>query len=307
MADMPTDFWGGWIAVITVVSLVALGWLVFSVYFSDDAHEESQAPIWDETLKEGSNPAPMWWFWLILLLMVFSVIYLMLYPGLGSYSGALKWSQGGRLQKSGVAYANEFGDLRQRLTRAPLEELRADPAAMATARRIFVQNCAACHGQSAGGQAALFPDLSDEEWQWGGSTDQLEQSIRLGRNAVMPAWGPALGEDGITKVLGYLAALASSHENAVGHPGELQYRQFCVACHGANATGNVALGAPNLVDDIWLYGGGNNALAASIENGRNGVMPPFGERLDDLQIRLLVAWLSSRDLDNRNAGNHQIR
>ncbi len=110
MADMPTDFWGGWIAVITLVSLAALGWLVFSIYFSADAQEEGEAHVWDETLRKGSDPAPMWWFWLILSTMVFSVIYLMLYPGLGSYKGALKLSQGSRLDESFTSYSEQFGE-----------------------------------------------------------------------------------------------------------------------------------------------------------------------------------------------------
>ena len=121
MADMPTDFWSGWIAVITLVSLFALGWLVFSIFFSSDGQDGGEAHVWDETLEEGSNPPPMWWFWLILSAMVFSVIYLMLYPGLGSFSGALKWSQGGRLDESFRSYDEQFGPIRSEIANATLE------------------------------------------------------------------------------------------------------------------------------------------------------------------------------------------
>ncbi len=291
MADMPSDFWSGWIAVITIVSLAGLGWLVFSIYFSRDAkHEEAEGPVWDSNLREGSNPAPMWWFWMILALLVFSVIYLMLYPGLGSYQGALKWSQGGRLEESLKQYEAEFGGIRALVAQAQIETLRADPAIMASAQRVFDRNCAVCHGYDAAGQASYFPDLTDSEWQWGGSPQQIEQSIRSGRNAIMVGWEQVLGASGVDEVADYLTVLGS--DAAAGHPGQTPYNQFCIACHGLNGGGNVVLGAPSLVDDVWLYGNSNEALVHSIAIGRLGVMPEFGERLDDAQVKMLVALLT---------------
>ena len=124
MADLPTGFWAGWIAVITIVSLIGLGWMVFSIYFSpEEGHEEAEGPVWDSNLREGSNPAPMWWFWLILAMMVVSVLYLMLYPGLGSFQGALKWSQGGRLDESIAQYEAEFGGIRKQVCLACVPEV----------------------------------------------------------------------------------------------------------------------------------------------------------------------------------------
>ncbi len=291
MADLPTGFWSGWIAVVTIVSLLGLGWLVFSIYFSRDAqHEESEGPVWDSNLREGSNPAPMWWFWLILALMVFSVIYLMLYPGLGAYQGALKWSQGGRLNESIAQYEAEFGGIRTLVAQAQIETLQADPAIMASAQRVFDRNCAVCHGYDAAGQASYFPDLTDGEWQWGGSEAQIEQSIRLGRTAVMVGWQQVLGENGVAQVADYMGVLGTTA--AAGHPGQTQYNQFCIACHGVDGSGNAVLGAPSLVDDEWLYGDSREALTHSIAVGRGGVMPAFEERLDDTQVRLLVALLT---------------
>ena len=291
MADLPTGFWSGWIAVVTIVSLLGLGWLVFSIYFSRDAqHEESEGPVWDSNLREGSNPAPMWWFWLILALMVFSVIYLMLYPGLGAYQGALKWSQGGRLNESIAQYEAEFGGIRTLVAQAQIETLQADPAIMASAQRVFDRNCAVCHGYDAAGQASYFPDLTDGEWQWGGSEAQIEQSIRLGRTAVMVGWQQVLGENGVAQVVDYMGVLGTNA--AAGHPGQTQYNQFCVACHGVDGSGNAVLGAPSLVDNEWLYGDNREALTHSIAVGRGGVMPAFEERLDDTQVRLLVALLT---------------
>ena len=296
MADLPTGFWAGWIAVITIVSMLGLGWLVFSIYFSREAeHGEAEGPVWDSTLREGSHPAPMWWFWLILATMVFSVIYLMLYPGLGSYKGALKWSQGGRLNESLVQYEAEFGGIRALIAEAQIETLQADPAIMASAQRVFDRNCAVCHGYDAAGQASYFPDLTDSEWQWGGSHKQIEQSIRSGRRAVMVGWEQVLGASGVTQVADYIAVLGTGVGVVAGYPGQAQYNQFCVACHGADGSGNAVLGAPSLVDDVWLYGNSRDALVHSIATGRSGEMPAFAERLDDTQVKMLIALLLRED------------
>ena len=291
MTELPNDFWGGWITVLTVTSFIGLAWLVYSIYFSPaDKAEESDGPVWDENLREGSNPAPMWWFWLILALMVFSVIYLMLYPGLGSYAGALKWSQGGRLEQSYEDYNAEFGGIRNLVSEGQLETLRADPSLVASAQRVFDRNCAGCHGYDAMGQAAMFPDLTDHDWQWGETPAQIEQSIRHGRRAAMVGWSAILGDEGVVEVADYVKTMAES--GADSHAGKVRYDQFCVACHGADGGGNPVLGAPRLNDNVWLYGGNDSQLRETIANGRSGEMPPFGERLDETQIRLLVMLLS---------------
>ncbi len=291
MADMPTEFWSGWIAILTITSFTGLGWFVFSIYFSADSEsEQADAPVWDENLREGTNPAPLWWFWLILGLMVFSVIYLMLYPGLGAYAGALKWSQGGRLTESFSDYQAEFGGIRELIAQGQLETLRADASFVSSAQRVFDRNCAVCHGYDAAGQAATFPDLTDADWQWGGTPAQIEQSIRGGRNAVMVGWSAVLGDDGVVQMVDYVKRLGTSSTD--GHPAQAQYNQLCVACHGIDGTGNPVLGAPNLTDDIWLYGNSDAALRHTIAVGRSGEMPAFDARLDDTQIRLLVMLLA---------------
>ena len=287
MADMPNDFWSGWIVVLTVVSLAWLTWLVLSVYFLPDKHEGPE-PVWDKDLREGTTPAPLWWFWLILAAMVFSVLYLMLYPGLGSFKGALRWSQGHQIEMGYVRFDKAFEAPRESLLALPLEQMQQDEALMESARVLFSRHCAACHGYEAQGQANLFPSLRDSEWQWGGAAEQIEQSIRQGRNAIMVSWSGALGE-ATSDVADYVIALGS--DAADGHPGQESYNRFCIACHGAEGQGNPLLGAPNLSNDIWLYGGEHDTIMETLEEGRAGVMPAFGERLDDLQVRLLVAWL----------------
>lgn len=294
MGDMPSDFWGGWIAVITIVSFAGLAWLVSSVYFSPRETTPEKRPTWDENLRKGSAPAPMWWFWFILASMVFTVLYLMLYPGLGSFKGALKWSQGGQLESSMQRYEDEFGGIRALITEASLETLQANDEFMASAQRVFDRQCAVCHGYQAQGQADLFPNLTDDEWQWGGDPVQIEQSILAGRSAVMVGWSTVLGgDDGVRNVADYLRVLGS--DAAESHPGKTQYDLFCTACHGPDGSGNVLLGAPSLVDDVWLYGDSDDAIFESIANGRNGEMPAFDSRLDATQVRLLVALLTAKD------------
>jgi len=291
MADLPSDFWSGWIAVITALSLAGLAWLVFSVYFSPRVHED-EPTVWDNTLSKGSNPAPMWWFWFIFLSMVFSVAYLMLYPGMGSYSGALKWSQGGRLGESYALYDYEFEDVRLQVLESPLASLQMDEQVMKSARGIFNRNCTACHGPEGEGQANMFPNLTDDTWQWGGDPSQIEQSIRSGRQAAMPGWEAVLDSKEIGQVANYIQSIPQSGDEDQNHPGQTLYQQFCRACHGLNGSGNPALGAPSLIKDDWLYGSSDADLIFTITKGRMGIMPSFEGRLDDVQLRMLVAWLT---------------
>ncbi len=289
MADLPSAFWGGWIVVLTLVSFCGLTWLVLSVYFAPD-HESGEEAVWDEDLKEGHTPAPLWWFWMILAFMVFSVIYLLLYPGMGRFKGMLRWSQGHHIEASYESYASEFSAQRQRLADLRLEDLQADPGLMDTARNIFVRECAACHGPTGEGQANMFPNLRDAHWQWGGEAVQIEQSIRHGRIGVMPPWGAALGNN-LDNVTDYVLALAAGTADEQ-HPGRQSFQLFCLACHGAEGQGNPLLGAPDLRAGAWTYGGDRDSLRQSIAEGRGGIMPAFQDRLDDFQVRLLTAWLT---------------
>lgn len=293
MADLPTQFWGGWIVVLTLTTLGALVWLVVSVYFGKDDAAEIGELTWDETLREGTTPAPLWWFWLILALLVVSVIYLLLYPGLGTFAGVLHWSQHHEIEVSAAHYDERFAAARERIAATDPALLRADPAAMASAASIYANHCAACHGPSAEGQADLFPSLRDAAWQWGSTAREIEQTIRQGRRAVMPPFQAVLADEGVTAVADYVLALAAGRgdDEAVAL-GRTRYQQVCAACHGLDGSGQPFLGAPSLSDGDWLYGGSREAIVTSIANGRNGEMPAFDGRLDATQIRLLVAWLA---------------
>ncbi len=289
MADMPTDFWAGWIMVLTIVSLMGFVWLVYSIYFLANKQKQEESPIWDETLSEDAHPAPMWWFWLTLIALVLTVVYLILYPGLGSFSGTLKWSQHGRLDHSMSHYQKSFSPKRNYVLNRTISELQANHVIMESAQRIFEQNCAACHGVNGKGQASMFPNLKDSDWQWGSSEEAIWQSIKHGRRAIMVGWKDAIGDEGVSEVINYVKALSSNdHTN---DQGKEIFQQNCAACHGLQGEGNPVLGAPNLTDDIWLYGDSDDALIQTIAYGREGVMPSFDKRLDEIQIRMLTALL----------------
>ncbi|MDC1436841.1 cytochrome-c oxidase, cbb3-type subunit III [Gammaproteobacteria bacterium] len=290
MAVMPSDFWSGWIILLTVISFIGLGWLVLSVYFLPSSqNHDGEEPVWDNNLTEGSSSPPFWWFWLILFMMVFTVVYLMLYPGLGSFEGAFRWSQGGQLSEHTAEFEREYADIEADILATPYIELTANNEAMNSAASIFSEHCSACHGAEAMGQANLFPNLIDDDWQWGGTAEQIEQTLRNGRLAVMISWQALLNDEGVDNVSAYVMSLSGSPD--ADHPGKAQYDMFCIACHGPTGDGNPLLGAPRLNDDLWLYAGDLDSIKASIANGRSGQMPAFGDLLDDVQIRLLTAML----------------
>ena len=291
MADLPSGFWSGWIIVITLISLACVCWLTISLYFGNNkAETDGEDPVWDEDLREGHNAPPLWWFWLIFSTMIFSVLYMMLFPALGSYEGFFNWSQGSRLAESTESFDQNFVAARARIMDMSVVELQNDIGLMETAERIFTRECAACHGLDGRGQASMFPNLHDIDWQWGSTPEQIEQTIRNGRQALMPPWEAALSADGVDQVAEYVMNI--SEPGAATLPGKANYDAFCVACHTPTGTGNPLLGAPNLTDDIWLYGNSPEAIRATIANGRTGVMPSFNSRLDDVQIKLLVALLA---------------
>ncbi len=295
MLDL-SGFWSGWIISLTLIGLVWLAYLLYTVYFGkrwkDESHEVSQF-VWDGNLREGNTPPPLWWFCLLVAMLVFSVIYIILYPGLGSSRGALAWTQAGQLQASSQADAEQYADLRHWWRTADLGELAADGSAMRVARRLYRRNCASCHGVDARGQVQRFPDLTDDAWQWGNSEAQLLETLHNGRTAAMPPWGDALGPAGVRQMVNYLLALPGGQADTAEHADARNaFTLFCAVCHSPDARGNPLFGAPNLRDDVWLYGGSPEEITHSITNGRQGQMPAQS-RLTEEQLRLLAAWLQN--------------
>lgn len=295
MPELSENFWHGWVIGLTVLSLGALLWLTVSVYFSRRKQGGPDDVVWDDDLREEANPAPWWWFALLLGLLVFTVLYLALYPGLGDYPGLLRWSQESQIQQSAAGDAAKNQALRARWQAMTAEELAADADAMQTAGRLFRHNCAACHAEDARGIPAIAPDLTDAAWNWGGTEAQIRQTITAGRVGIMPPLGAALGEDGVAQVAEFVInGLGGDGANSGDETlaaGRTKYMQFCAACHGPAGQGNPALGAPNLTDAIWFYGNDPTTIRAAIRHGRNNQMPAQGPRLNETQLDLLVAWL----------------
>jgi len=293
MADFIHPFWSWWVIIPTVLGLLWCAWLAYSnAQAVTDGEEDGAAEhVWDEDIRENNNPLPKWWLNLFYITVVFAFGYLILYPGLGSFQGILGWSQLGQYQ-SGLDDADaRYAPLYEKYGSQSLEELNQNRDAMGTAGRLFSTNCSICHGADARGTAG-FPNLRDDKWLYGGDGETVKFSITNGRNGVMPAWLPAVGEQGVAELTQYLLSLQKSPaDTQLAAAGAEKFKIFCVACHGADATGNQALGAPNLTDDTWLYGSKSAAISESISKGRQGVMPAHKDLLNENQIHLLTAYV----------------
>jgi cytochrome c oxidase cbb3-type subunit 3 len=248
---------------------------------------------WDGDLEELNNPLPRWWLNLFYLTLVFGLVYLLLYPGLGVYQGLLGWSQTGEYEREVAAADARFNPLYEKYRGEDLRVLAADREAMKTGERLYMNYCTGCHGSDARG-APGFPNLRDADWQWGGAPAAIKASILDGRSGVMPPWGAALGPEGVLNVAEHVLSLSGRKVNAdTAAAGREKYKQLCVACHGADGKGNPALGAPNLTDPIWLYGGSQRAVMESIEKGRSGRMPAHREFLGEARVHLIAAYVYS--------------
>jgi cytochrome c oxidase cbb3-type subunit 3 len=256
----------------------------------EGAASDTTGHEWDG-LREYNNPMPRWWLGLFYLTIAFALVYLLLYPGLGNFKGLLGWTQTGAYEAEVKQVEADVAPLFAKYAATPIPELAKDPAAMATGRRLFVTNCAVCHGADGHGSRG-FPNLADTIWHWGGSPEQIEQTITQGRQAAMPPWGPALGEDGVKAVATYVRSLSGkTGDPALIAAGKEKFQTLCVACHGPDGKGNPMLGAPDLTDDYWLYGGSQEAIETSIRNGRMGVMPAHKDLLNPERIHVLAAYV----------------
>jgi cytochrome c oxidase cbb3-type subunit III len=295
MSDFVSGGWAVFVAAVTVVSLIAcLVLLVIAArrrVASAGVDDNTTGHVWDEDLRELNNPLPRWWMWLFVLTVVFAFAYLALYPGLGTFKGQLNWSSSGQYSNEQAKAANAMAPLYARFASMKEPELAADAQAMGIGERLFLNNCAACHGSDARGSKG-FPNLTDSDWLWGGSFETIQQSITQGRNGVMPPMAAALGSsDDVRNVANYVLRLSGSpHNNLAAEIGRGKFT-VCAACHGADGKGNVALGAPNLTDKVWLHGWGEAAIVAMINNGKNNLMPAQAERLTPEQIRVLAAYV----------------
>lgn len=281
--------WSWFVIIGTLGSLIAC--VLFLVANRKTSGNEDTGHDYDG-IKELDNPLPMWWVGMFIATIVYAVGYLVYYPGLGNVNGTAGWTSLGQWQEEVDRHEARFAPIYNKLAAMSPEELAADRIAQQVGRRLFVNNCSTCHGVAAEGGFG-FPNLTDNEWIWGEGFAKVKEAILNGRNAIMPPWGTALGDAGVTDVTQYTLSLAGrEHDAEAASRGQAQYDMFCVACHGTDGAGNPLLGAPNLTNDIWLYGDSAEQIAFTIANGRNGNMPSFDEVLGEQKAHILAGYVT---------------
>jgi len=285
------------VIILTSLNIIGAAWLMLSMRRRRGGEPgpsaETTGHVWDGDLGELNNPLPRWWLWLFFISVGFALAYLALYPGLGSYKGWLGWTSINQHEAQQRASEAEAQQVLARFAGKPVAELRHDPAALAVGRNLFANQCAGCHGSDGRGNPG-FPNLTDQDWLYGGSPEQVEATIAGGRAGVMIAWRDILGARGVEDVTAYVLSLSGrALPSGKVASGAALFAANCAACHGADGRGNQALGAPNLTDQVWLYGGSVEAVRTSIAAGRQGQMPAQLERLGPQRVKLLAAYVLS--------------
>lgn len=300
-----STFWSAWITIITLGVMFGCMWLISWTRHKrqrDDESTDQTTGHSHDGIEEYDNPLPRWWLYKFYGCILFGAVYFLLYPGLGQWwPGILNWTQHNQWQKEVDKADAKYGPLYARYASMPLDQVALDPAALKMGQRIFATNCAICHGSDAKGNYG-FPNLTDNDWLFGGDHAAIENSILHGRRAspetmgvAMPGWEAIIGSSGIDEVTAYLMSLSGAHEGdkTLIEKGQTIYATNCAGCHGADAKGNQAMGAPNLSDDIWLYGGTADQIKHSIRVGRAGVMPAHHDILGNDRVHLVAAYVYS--------------
>ena len=293
MSDFTSDFWRYWTTLVPLGGIAFCLFLLWAMSGKKPGADAGQPTghVWDDNLQELNNPLPRWWLGMFYISIVFGLGYLALFPGLGSYAGVLNWTSKQQYETERAVADQALKPMFDRYAALDIPTLAKDADAHAIGQRLFLNNCSQCHGSDAGGQRG-FPNLRDTDWLWGGAPETIEQTITNGRQAAMPAWGPILGEQGVHEVVNYVLSLSGSpHDAALAAAGKTRFDTICSACHGPEGKGNPALGAPNLTDHIWLYGGTEKDITQTVTYGRNGQMPAHKERLAPAKIHLLAAYV----------------
>lgn len=302
MSDFTSEFWSIYVAALTVISIIACGVLLVLTGKTRamSTQDNTTGHVWDEDLREMNNPLPRWWVGLFWLTIFFSAIYLAFYPGLGNFAGKLGWSQAGQHAAEMEAAKKTLEPLYARFMGMPPEDIARDTSAMGIGERLYMNNCAQCHGSDARGSKG-FPNLTDADWLYGGSHEKIVETLGKGRQGVMPPMGAAVGTpDDVRNVSHYVLSLSGSpHDSLRASLGKARFGA-CAACHGIDGKGNQAVGAPNLTDKVWLHGWGEDAIVSIINNGKTNVMPAQADKLSEAQIRVLASYVWG--LSNR-AGN----
>lgn len=290
-------FWHWFIAIGTIGFIF---WCAYLIHWAGKqapqglTDEDVVGHVWDGDLVERNKPAPKWWLYLYFLTILWGVGYLVAYPGLGSWAGLLGWSQLGQYEEEMQAASDRYEPIYERFAAMDFDELQNEADAMQLGASLYASYCTTCHGSDARG-AKGYPSLVDDDWLWGNTENAILTSIRQGRNGIMPVLAPALGGDaGIDNMVQYVKSLSGMVEaDAAAMSSQPMYVALCSACHLPTGTGNPMLGAPNLSDDIWLYGSSDADIRHTITQGRHGIMPPHGELLGDNRSKILAAYVAS--------------
>jgi cytochrome c oxidase cbb3-type subunit III len=299
MADFTSDFWSLYIALLTLLGIAGCGILLWAqskvkIEVGADGKQQTTGHTWDEGLTELNTPMPRWWMWLFYITIVFGLAYLLLYPGLGSFAGKLGWNSRGEYQAELKKADAEYGPLFNKYLQQDIKTVAADPQAHAIGERLFLTYCAQCHGSDAHGSKGC-PNLTDKAWLHGGEPEIIKTTIMEGRHGQMPPMAAALGSDkDVENVAHYVLGLSNS---PISDPIKAVFGKpkfaVCAGCHGADGHGNQAIGAPNLSDKIWLYGGSVETVMETIRKGRDNTMPSFKDFLGEAKVHVLAAYVWS--------------
>jgi cytochrome c oxidase cbb3-type subunit III len=296
MSDFIGQGWGIYIAIVTILGIVGVCWLLFSmsstkVQKNVDGSVGDTGHVWDEDLRELNNPLPRWWFWLFVLTIVFGIGYLVLYPGLGAYQGVLGYSSVKELSDDQISQNELIKPIYAKYMGMDIKDVAKDPQANEIGQRLFMNNCAQCHGSDAGGSKG-FPNLTDNDWLYGGEPETIRTTILHGRHGMMPSFSSQYNSDQARDIAHYVRSLSGlTVDNIKVARGKSMFRATCAACHGAEGQGNTAMGAPNLSDQTWLYGSAEGTIIEGILNGRNNHMPSHESILTPEKVQLLTAYV----------------
>jgi cytochrome c oxidase cbb3-type subunit 3 len=292
-----TAFWH-WVVAAGTIGFVL--WCIWLIRWSsqqgpqDVADEDHVGHRWDGDLQELNNPAPKWWLYLYFITIAWAIGYMIVYPGLGSFGGTMGWTKDGQYEAEMQAASERYEPIYTRFAAMEFDALAADPDALKLGASLFASYCTTCHGSDARG-ATGYPNLTDSDWLWGGDETAITTTLKYGRSGLMPVLAPALGgEVGIDNMVQYVLSLSGAVEaDSAAMSAQPMFVAMCSACHGVDGAGNQMLGAPNLTDDIWLYGSSPAVVRTTIVDGRNGVMPAHGELLGDSRAKILAAYVAS--------------
>ena len=291
--DFVSEFWNLYVIVIVLGSILFCAVLLIVQGKATFTPGKTMGHVWDETLEEYNNPMPKWWSWLFVITVVFALVYLALYPGLGNFKGMLGWTSAGQHKAEVDKMDATVKPMFDKYMAMDLKAVAADKQAMEMGKRLYLTYCMQCHGADARG-AKGFPNLTDGDWLYGGEPEQIKETIANGRQGMMPAHAH-LGADSIKDLANYVRSLSGLPNDSVrSAKGKEAFTSAgCVGCHGPEAKGMAAIGAPNLTDKVWLYGSSEATITETITNGRQNKMPAWKEFLGDAKVHLLSAYVLS--------------